>query len=215
MRLFKTLLITIVASLMFVGSASALVTIGQSTSAVGPLDINDTFTVNILLSWNGTATSGLTGIFASHQWSNTQLQLNSASITLGTMVFETKPVPLKGTSYAPQLSRLGSIASGIAGDDLTQTARTIQYAQGAVMALAPSSAKTNEIITVLTFQVIGAGDGFAEIDPVLLIGDGFIGDAGVLAPGIVLEINAIPEPGTALLMGLGLAGLAAAGRRND
>jgi hypothetical protein len=116
---------------MFVGSASALVTIGQTTSAVGPLDINDTFDVQILLTWDGNATTGLTGIFASHQWSNTQLALTNATFTAGTMTFETRPTPLKGTSYDPALSRLGTIAAGIAGDDLTQTARTVQYAQGA------------------------------------------------------------------------------------
>ena len=220
MRLFKTLLLTIVASMMFVGSASALVTFGQTTTAVGPLDINDTFQVDILLTWDGVADGtgtpgGLIGIFASHQWSNTQLTLLGANINLGPNMFESRPVPLKGTAYAPLLGRLGTIAGGVSGDDLSSTARTIQYSQSSLIPLQASNAKTNELITTLTFQVIGAGDGFAEIDPTFLIGDDVTGDSFAFAPGIVLEINAIPEPGTALLMGLGLAGLAAAGRRND
>jgi hypothetical protein len=46
-------------------------------------------------------------------------------------------------------------------------------------------------------------------------GDGVIlpnGDS-VQAQGATFELTVVPEPGTALLMGLGLAGLAAAGRR--
>ena len=69
-------------------------------------------------------------------------------------------------------------------------------------------------ITV-TFQAIGVGT------TVLQIGTGYQGDGVVLGDGSVipagvettLTINVIPEPGTALLMGLGLVGLAVAGRR--
>ena len=67
----------------------------------------------------------------------------------------------------------------------------------------------------VTFRAIGVGT------TVLQIGTGYQGDGVVLAGGAVepagqsttFTINVIPEPGTALLMGLGLAGLAMAGRR--
>ncbi len=46
-------------------------------------------------------------------------------------------------------------------------------------------------------------------------GDGVIVDGGssIQAQGATFALTVIPEPGTALLMGLGLAGLASAGRR--
>ena len=55
---------------------------------------------------------------------------------------------------------------------------------------------------------------------VISIGTGYNGDGEILAGGVtdvsqnvVLNVTVVPEPGTALLMGLGLAGLAAAGRK--
>jgi PEP-CTERM motif len=56
-------------------------------------------------------------------------------------------------------------------------------------------------------SVINIGTGYA--------GDGEVGTGGSLdqSANVQLRVSVIPEPGTALLMGLGLAGLAAAGRR--
>jgi len=66
----------------------------------------------------------------------------------------------------------------------------------------------------ITFVATGLGG--ATIN----IGTGYAGDGEILAGGLTVTtantavaINVVPEPGTALLMGLGLAGLAAAGRK--
>jgi hypothetical protein len=67
----------------------------------------------------------------------------------------------------------------------------------------------------LVFEAAGAGD------TILIIGGGsdLNGVSGGPSPGVInnveLTFNVVPEPGTALLMGLGLAGLAAAGRRRE
>ena len=116
---------------------------------------------------------------------------------------------MKGGSYDPSLTRIGTLASGVAGDDLTSTARTVQYLQSGVTPLLPASATTNELITRLTFQVIGIGDGIIEVYGLLLAGDGVVGD-----DLIFVDFELVPEPGTAPLMGLGLAGLAGMARRN-
>ena len=67
----------------------------------------------------------------------------------------------------------------------------------------------------VTFRAVAPGTAYIDF------GTGYNGDAEVLAGGISdttqntrIGITVIPEPGTALLMGLGLVGLASAGRRH-
>ncbi|HIM00185.1 MAG TPA: PEP-CTERM sorting domain-containing protein [Myxococcales bacterium] len=123
-------------------------------------------------------------------------------------MFETRPNIFAGSSFAPVMGRFGTIAAGVAGDDLSASARTVQY--GSVTPIAGSRAGT-DLVVRLTFQIVGAGDGVAEITNANLLGDtGAQGDTSAFGTGVAV---AIPEPGTALLMGLGLLGLAGAGRR--
>jgi hypothetical protein len=69
-----------------------------------------------------------------------------------------------------------------------------------------------EVFT-LTLQAIG-GAGTLEIGAIGSFGDAYVSSVdGTSAPTTTLAYSVVPEPGTALLMGLGLAGLAAAGRR--
>ena len=67
----------------------------------------------------------------------------------------------------------------------------------------------------LVFEASGPGTTTIEFGA-----DQDYGDALILAGGLIgvtnsafVTLNVVPEPGTALLMGLGLAGLASAGRR--
>ena len=73
----------------------------------------------------------------------------------------------------------------------------------------------NDAQARLTFRAVAPGTAFINF------GTGYDGDGEVLEGGLLdttqntrIEIMVIPEPGTALLMGLGLVGLAAAGRRS-
>jgi hypothetical protein len=209
MRLFKSIFVTAVVTMMVASSAQALVTANASSAADGTTQsVGFTFDVDISVTWDGAGS--LTGIFTSHTWDSSQLALIGADSTLGAPgMFETRPNIMAGTSFAPVMGRFGTIATGVAGDDLSASARTVQY--GTVAAIAASRAGT-DLVVRLTFQIIGAGDGVAEITNANLIGDsGANGDAYALGTGVAV---AIPEPGTALLMGLGLLGLAGAGRRN-
>jgi len=209
MRLFKSIFVTAVVTMMVASSAQALVTANASSAADGTTQsVGFTFDVDINVTWDGAGS--LTGIFTSHTWDSSQLSLIGADSTLGAPgMFETRPNIMAGTSFAPVMGRFGTIAAGVAGDDLSASARTVQY--GVVSAIAASRAGT-DLVVRLTFQIIGAGDGVAEITNANLIGDsGANGDTYALGSQVAV---AIPEPGTALLMGLGLLGLAGAGRRN-
>ena len=83
--------------------------------------------------------------------------------------------------------------------------------------LSPSNVSaTNQLLATLNFDVRDPGT--TVISVFIAIGDDVTVD-GVSVIGSLtfvesVAITVIPEPSTALLMGLGLAGLAAAGRRN-
>ena len=71
----------------------------------------------------------------------------------------------------------------------------------------------NEVLATVTVTAMRAGT--FDLTPFFAPGDSFElnGDANYPANFVGTTITVVPEPGTALLMGLGLAGLAAAGRR--
>jgi hypothetical protein len=189
-RIFSTFVLVL--GLFFARGAAAIVNVDLTTSEAGPVNIGDSFDVDVLLSWDGAGS--LIGIFSSTVWDSGQLMLTNAEFPLNPN-FETRPVPLKGVgSYIPELTRFGTIESGLAGDDLDSTARTVQY--GTVEPLDPSSAKTDEVIVRLTFLVVGAGDGVAEVTNVFLNADAIANDTSAFGPPITMTI---PEPGSALL----------------
>ncbi len=70
-----------------------------------------------------------------------------------------------------------------------------------------------DVAVLLAYQYIGAGGGdLVNIDAAITAGDAVAGAGSVSVSGSVINV---PEPGTALLMGLGLFGLGAAGSRKS
>jgi hypothetical protein len=112
------------------------------------------------------------------------------------------------------------LAEGFGGSTLGTLAgygdQAVGQAPGTLVGLAhgstsgTSEAAGPDLATVIRFQVVGTGTFQLSQS---LSGNSVINggaDAPDLGPGYLVVV---PEPGTALLMGLGLAGLAAAGRR--
>lgn len=66
----------------------------------------------------------------------------------------------------------------------------------------------------VVFNAIGVGSTTLQIGTYAEYLDGYTGTASSVSNNTTLDITVIPEPGTALLMGLGLVGLAGAGRRS-
>ena len=65
----------------------------------------------------------------------------------------------------------------------------------------------------VVYNVIGAGTTTLRVGTFADYADAFSGASDSIVNNTGVTITVVPEPGTALLMGLGLAGLAAAGRR--
>ena len=75
-------------------------------------------------------------------------------------------------------------------------------------------ATTADEIFEITLQVnAGATGGAIRIGAFSEFGDAYVSTSSTSAPETSISYSVVPEPGTALLMGLGLAGLATAGRR--
>jgi len=160
------------------------------------------FNVDVTLSYNGEGT--LTGVRTSALWDSSELLLTNATAAPSSV--------LSGSSGA--LSKV-SDPMQFPGDP-TGTLRTVQYLASSGQSASAGSA----LITTLTFQVIGGLDGIADIDVVLNSGDGCSGALGAacgsgdfVLVGTSIAYTPVPEPGTALLMSLGLAGLGFSGRR--
>jgi hypothetical protein len=201
MRFFKTILI---ATAMMVGlsaaSASALVTIEHTNDAIGVVDQGGTFNVFVDVHYDGVHLEDpLSGVFQSASWDPTELSLISATAA-PFVIF------CGGTGCLTKISDPGNFE----GDPADRSIRTVQF--GANPGQFGSAG--SEFITTLTFQVIGGLDGVANVDVAQLSGDEVQGGGGFSGIGTSVDYVPVPEPGTALLMGLGLAGLGYAGRRN-
>ena len=155
----------------------------------------------MVLGFDGAET--LTGVFTSASWDESVVQL-------------------QGTPTAPNFAIFfgpGGFLSKVSdpgvfdGDPASGSLRTIQYGANPGQS---AGAGADTVITTLTFLAVGGGDG--SIAVAFQSGDRILGAAGadITSTAALTDatVTVVPEPGTALLMGLGLAGLGAAGRRN-
>jgi len=185
-------------------SANALVSITHTNNTGGAtLNQLDSFNVDITLGYDGAPT--LTGVFASASWDPSELQLTGSTTPPFAIFFG-------GSGFLSKISDPASFPGDPAG-----SLRTIQFGANPGQS---AGAGPDTLITTLTFQVIGGVDGVAAVDVAFLSGDLISGAAGVPIVGGDLSLTGtsvsyvpVPEPGTALLMGLGLGGLGFAGRR--
>jgi hypothetical protein len=213
MRLFTS----VIASAIFLAASAASaatvfnVTADRSTDNLNP---GDTVTLSIRLT-NGV---GVFGLGASAYGYNEQVidfttgstvaSINHAVAIPAVGAFSgltnTLTNPLSETSIGASGNRV-LIFNGV-GLTATNTNALDPGLNGAVGG--------NDAQMRITFTAIGEGT------TNIIIGTGYNGDGEVLAGGVTdqssntsIAITVVPEPGTALLMGLGLAGLAAAGRK--
>ena len=195
-KLCASVVVLVASALVFVGPATALVTISHTNNTGGAtILLGEEFKVFISVDHDGEA--DLTGIFASAEWDRSVIDL----------VFAEDAPPLIYLGATGLLAKLSD--PDVFPTDPPGTFRTVQFG---VTDEVQTAGAGSEFITTLTFEVIGGLRAITFIDVILNSGDGCFGPGGAACGrGITLGSTSVgpPEPSTALLMGLGLAGLAA------
>jgi len=226
MRLFKSSLVALTA-LFVAGSASALVTVNlsspQHNTSVTP---GTQIQVDVKVVWDGAGS--LQGVFSSTAFDPSVLSFVSACRTTGspctaanggavaTLLGKIDLTDPDNPVAFPGLSRLGGNGSDLRTlaaqpGDPASIIRTVQYAGINPLDAFQASAAAGVLVTRLVFTASNAG--VVDLSTFLAQGDsGATGDT--FAAGTGVHVTVVPEPGTVVLMGLGLAGLGLAGRRS-
>lgn len=212
MRLFNSFLVALTA-LLVAGSAAATVRIDHvvsagSTTLIGG-DPTSTVTVQVRLNWDGQGS--LNGVFSSTTFDSSVLTLVSNTTAPASILSFTDNSDPENPVVIPGLSRLTTLIQQ--PGDPASVLRTVQY--GAIDPVDPRAATTGagRLIMTLVFKGTAAG-GTTNLSTLIANGDaGAVGDSFVAGSSVSVTVTPVPEPGTVVLMGLGLAGLGIAGRR--
>jgi hypothetical protein len=205
MRLFILNLLFTTGLLLLGASTASALSISLSATTPTTILIGETVTVKLYLD-TGVETQ-VTSVFTSVGNDNP----SALSFTSGT----SPGAILMNMSTFEGVPRVSQPTTGVAGDAAGRV-RAASFATATPTGSGVSSA--NQLLATLIFT--GDAAGSIDLAPLLVTSgnpDEFtvatVSVAGSVSLGGPVTITVIPEPGTALLMGLGLAGLAAAGRR--
>lgn len=201
MKTTRLLILSSVLAILHVAAANAAVSVSHFvTQATVP--VGATFEVDVIAAYDGSPI--LTGVFTSAGWDPAQL-----------MLIDNTSAPF--SIFAGALGSLSKLSDpAVFPGDPAGTLRTVQFGASPGQS---GNAGADTVITTLTFEVLSAGDGTAEIDVIFNSGDKFLGEGGVdLVPpdatvaGVVVTV---PEPASTTLAFSALGSLALIARRRN
>ena len=181
-------------------SASAIAISLGAPSGGTTLNVGDTFTIQLNLDTQGE--TQITSLFAS-VFADPSIFTFVSGTSPGQILFNFSS--FEGVARVSQPFVLGTDPAGSVRAASFATANPAGSGQ----------ASPSQLLATLTFQATGAGT--ASIQSLAQPGDDItvagVSQVGSVSFGSSAAITVVPEPGTALLMSLGLLGLAASGRR--
>jgi hypothetical protein len=211
MRLFKTNMLAVALLLFGAASASAFAT-NMTTSYAPGMTVSDSFTVTVNFDTEGAIGTMLLSVgvefdttYLAYQGTTSgSYLLYSPFVSMAQPAAWLSPAPSNGgiwggTSPAPPIQKvnLDWISNGFPSAGTYISSDDDAYA---------------DALGILTFHIIA--DGAHSLD-LSTSGNGNVlqlGDASIVTNTAGPSINIVPEPSTALLIGLGLVGLGVAGR---
>lgn len=240
MRIFVSLLAS--TAMLFVATMASSFQFETSVSTsggtgLGALAVNDVITVDIRMINNNNDAIGAIGALA-FGFDTSVVQFQSGTAVGKAMA--TSLLDLGGSGLLPQGgidSNAGTAGAPPAASPLATPNRNLVGAGGnevlffnGINAVLPTPTTTSHLNDVgitglrisegdihaqLVFAVVGIGSTNIEIGPDGINGAVILGSGQDIGPAAnaTLGVTVVPEPGSAILMGLGLAGLGFAGRR--
>lgn len=210
MRLFTSLIAT--AAILFSAStafASATWTV-TATASGGDLNAmasGDTLTLDIKLETS--AAAQMIAIAGSvNNYDTSVVSVDAVASTVAANLLFAIIIPTVGSFNGITNLESGVADTSVQGPGQEDTFLSVLGTSGAGGDGTAESAQFQ-----IVYNVIGAGTTTLRIGTFADYADAFSGASDNVVNNTAVTITVVPEPGTALLMGLGLAGLAAAGRR--
>ena len=210
MRLFTSLIAT--AAILFSAStafASATWTV-TATASGGDLNAmasGDTLTLDIKLETD--LTGEMIAIAGSvNNYDTGVVSVNSGASTVAANLLFAFIIPGTGS-----FNGVANLESGVADTSIQGPGQEDTFLSVLGTAGAGGDGTSESAQFQIVYNVIGAGTTTLRIGTFADYADAFSGANDNVVNNTAVTITVVPEPGTALLMGLGLAGLAAAGRR--
>ena len=210
MRLFTSLIAT--AAILFSAStAFASATWSVSATASGgdlnAMVVGDTLTLDIKLETS--AAAEMIAIAGSvNDYDTAVVSVNSGASTVASQLLFEIIIPTVGSFNGISNLESGVSDTSVQGPGQEDTFLSVLGTSGAGGDGTAEAAQFQ-----IVYNVIGAGSTNLFIGTFSAYADAYSGASDNVVNNTSVAITVVPEPGTALLMGLGLAGLAAAGRR--